>query len=398
MKRRNVVVAAGVLGLYAVVACSDEGDTIAQGVGVPMLKFQPSCGSPGDKVLLTLQEEGLQAKQGREVFCKTPERYAVKFAPNASGQVVGSRLGAQFFLCEVEAVVPADARTGTIQLEMTNEPDVAQRAKYESREIFQIPCPGDAAADADAGDAGSGEETPIAALYNLLRTTATGRFTAYLVGETTPAQQADVAATVADDLSRLTAPGVALGSCGTPTAPPPPATPVPGVSAGVVTLSNGGTPLATASPQTSNGDTFYEAIINGAPADTVLDVSLQGTREFPATTVPGAVRSAPDLTVTSPNLSGGQVLAPAGDLTIDFTPTQATHMAITVQSLGGGAPKVCKVDPSAGTFTIPGSVMGAAGTTTSVNVRLGYVVEKVVGGKRHVSISDSSINGIVSLQ
>lgn len=289
------------------------------------------------------------------------------------------------------AVIPNDIPPGAYTLTV----QAAGGSVSAPFTITSDSCPG-ADAGTDAGKDGGGLEVTVGGVYDVVRSGATTNFKGYVIGDATPPAQAETSAAIA--ASRLTAPGIAIGSCGAPTVPTL-LDPVSGVGAGTLSLSQDGAPLGTVPSKPSGaGGVEYAGLLASLPADTSLDLTLAGSPSFPGVTLAGGVRTSPPLLVTSPDLAQGQQLVPAGDLPIAFTPTQAAHMTITVQQLGGGVAQVCKVDPSVGSFTIPSAILGAAGTTTSLTIRMGYVVETIASGRRHVAIADSTLNGLVSLQ
>lgn len=356
----------------------------------------PTCGSPGDAVRIVVKDPSSRSLQ-KEKFCTDTDTMEVRFETVRTDiTAISAAPGGDPDKCQLDVVVPAGARTGPVFARLSS----SSIGSAESAFPFTIPCPPDSGSPDDAGEAGTdgGNDGPLGGVYNLHLSGGAASFDSYLLGPLTPQQVIDAEAGLAHERARLAPPGIAVGTCGTPTLPALPPSPVPGVDGGDLLLKNGATTIGTFSPQASGSGTSYTGPVVGAPLDTVLDLEIAGSAAFTKVIVPGAIKSAPALAVTAPDFDSGTVTAPAGDFTITFTPTQATHMTITVQAISGGSPVVCAVDPKAGTFTIPAATMGGAGTTDSLTFRMGYVIEKLVGGKRHVSIASSSRGGLVSVQ
>lgn len=396
--RRSLAAASLAVALVVPAACGESDPDGGKNTSLEpvQISFTPTCGSPGDAVQVQINTDSCDRASGVSVTFSPrspdPDELTTFIGPGSRATVSGEAKAYSLAL-----TVPAGAQTGTLAVSGCR--NLNQGGPLESTAVFTIPCPpGGPDGGPDGGDAGGpGEPVPLGGVLDVTRSGSTNVFDAVFYGPLAPA---DAAAAEAEHVYRLLRidPDVPLGTCGAPSPlPQPPAQPVPGVSVGTVTLTTGGSPAGTFAPQTNAGDTFYQGDLTSSAEGALVDVALEGAGAFPATTIPGALRTAPAIGVVSPPLTGQIVVAP-GPFTFTFPASNATHMALVLSPISGGAPTYCAIDPTAGTFTIPAATIGAAGTTFAVSLRNGNIGESKVGGRRYVSVATSSIGFSIKVE
>jgi hypothetical protein len=179
--------------------------------------------------------------------------------------------------------------------------------------------------------------------------------------------------------------GTVLGACCYETNPA--ATPTP-ASAGAITIADGTTTLATLTPPAYSASSATDSTLTWT-GGTTLDITAAGATvdAFTASIVAPA-----QVAGLSPALTSAITVPKSSDFVVSWTPGKLACLKISFGlTQGTGLPYIsCAVDDSAGTLTVPASLLGmftaASGTA---------VLERIDG--KHVLSGNADI-GIAAIQ
>lgn len=349
-----------VLGLIAsaaavVVACRE--DNVVPGTGGGTITINPVCGSAGQLVTIIVPQRG-----------GTCGDHRVRFHPGV--EVGGTTAAGASGQCVVTATVPEAARTGTVEVAYEGEAFVQSGNVYATSGPFTIPCPGDAAPPDSSPDGGPGVDSgepvhPLNAVWVHRRySNSNGVNTDGFTYPTTmtPAQAAEVAKRDALASSELSPPGVAVGTCAPVTLPEPGAEEPKPICRGKFSVKTATSTVIdgiNCGPdfhykQTYTWASFYEGVNDG------WEIAWEGDRAEPGFSIPNAVSRIHPLLLTSPNPATPDVDVPQAAFNVTWSPTLVQLMTLYFLR-ASGTPIACAVDPKAGTFTVPASVIGGPG-------------------------------------
>lgn len=385
------------LTVVAFGACTDEdGDYFPRG-GAPsgsrVVRFSPTCGSPGDTVDIRV---GYKTENGSDATCSGSDQFTAFFSPSVESKPtsVGFASGED---CELTTVVPAGAATGKIRLTRTH-PNFTGVINHESDAVFTIPCPPDAG-DPDSSTA----QPPFSGIVSVIARGEGAATTLSADFRAAPANDAETQTHRFFDFVRLeplSPLGIAVGTCGTPVPPgPDPGSAVPTtISVGELSVRGGGAPVLTLQPQVNGGQTFYRGDLPVTTFD-VFDLFVAGGNGVAAATFTGAVQLPPaDFSILSPDRSSGALTVPSGDLTFTYPAltNPAARLALKLTATRAGASSTCVLPPGAGTFTVPAATLGTG--TVSATLRFGYVAEVTQDQRRYLFTSNTPINFDITVQ
>lgn len=403
MRRAAISFAAAASVVGVVAACSEDGDTIqggasVPGIGSPVVRFAPRCGSPGDVVTIRV---GKKSDNNSDATCTAEDQYTSFFSPSVESKPSSVEGDAED--CKLTALVPPGATTGKIRLTRKHR-NFTDVINHESDDVFTIPCPSDAGPDAES-DAEPSVTAPLGGTLAVVNRPGDGVAYVEATMVAAPTNDAQRRALLFDEFIHslaLSPFGVLPGTCGTATPPPgpepAPEDSPPTISVGNIALQSGAAALLTMPPETDrSGRTAYRGSIPAPVDDAVLSLLLAGGSGVPASTFVDAVRLPPSFAISSPDVSSGSITVPAADLAFTYPALPNALMRLQLQRLPDGEPIACVFEPGAGAFTVPAARLGGAGTLIAT-MNVGYVNAVTKDERRYLISSRAEINFSIKVQ